>query len=108
MTPDDPNDALDAMELAAVAAGNPEIKAGLITVESGHWMNVLSEVRATCATLHDVMRHRDIKIASHRSLRPSCSHAPRLGSSANRIAIWRHIHETNKPTLRRGRAVRAA
>lgn len=61
MMPDDLNDALDVMEVAA--AGNSDLMPGMITVESGHWMNVLSEVRATRATLHDGMRHRNIKIA---------------------------------------------
>lgn len=52
--------ALDAMQLAA--AGNPDLKPGLITVESNHWVQVLSAVRPTCARLNDGLRHRDIQI----------------------------------------------
>lgn len=60
MTPDQLNDALNAM--AAAAGDDPNLLPGLITVESGHWLNVLSAVRATCAALHDGLRHRDIVI----------------------------------------------
>jgi len=60
MTPDQLNDALDAM--AAAAGDDPELLPGLITVESGHWVNVLSAVRANCTALHEGLRHRDIVI----------------------------------------------
>lgn len=60
MTPTELDDALDAME--AAAAGNPDLMPGLITVESNHWVQVLSAVRATCARLDDGLRHRDIQI----------------------------------------------
>ena len=60
MTPDELDDALDAM--AAAAGDDANLMPGLITVESGHWLNVLSAVRATCAALHDGLRHRDIVI----------------------------------------------
>lgn len=60
MTLDQLNDALDAM--AADAAGNSDLMPGLITVESGHWVHVLSAVRATCAALHDGLRHLNIVI----------------------------------------------
>jgi len=60
MTPEQLNDALDAM--AAAAGDNPDLMPGLITVESGHWVNVLSAVHATCTALHDGLRHRDIVI----------------------------------------------
>ncbi|MEN5229104.1 hypothetical protein [Brevundimonas naejangsanensis] len=60
MTPDQLNDALDAM--AAIAGDDPDLTPGLITVESGHWVNVLSAIRATCAALNDGLRHRDIVI----------------------------------------------
>ena len=60
MTPDQLNDVLDAM--GAAAGGNPDLMPGLITVESGHWVHVLSAVRATCAALHDGLRHRNIVI----------------------------------------------
>ncbi|WP_292085291.1 MULTISPECIES: hypothetical protein [unclassified Brevundimonas] len=56
MTPDELNDTLDAM---AKAAGDDAGKLpGLITVETSHWVNVLSGVRATCSAL----RHRNIAI----------------------------------------------
>jgi len=60
MTADQLNEALDG--LAAAAGGNPDLMPGLITVESGHWVHVLSAVRATCAALHDGLRHREIVI----------------------------------------------
>ncbi|WP_415289102.1 hypothetical protein RSD66_04120 [Brevundimonas sp. S1H14] len=60
MRPDQLNHTLDAM--AEAAGGNPNLMPGLITVESGHWVNVLSAVRATCTALHDGLRHRDIVI----------------------------------------------
>lgn len=60
MTPDELNDTLDAM---AKAAGDDAGKLpGLITVETDHWVNVLSGVRATCSALHDGLRHRNIVI----------------------------------------------
>ncbi|MNS19773.1 hypothetical protein D3C72_514970 [compost metagenome] len=60
MTPTELDDALDAMQSAA--AGNPDLMPGLITVESNHWVQVLSGVRPTCARLDDGLRHRDIQI----------------------------------------------
>ena len=60
MTLDQLNDALDAM--AKAAGDDPELLPGLITVESGHWVNVLAAVRATCAALNDGLRHRNIVI----------------------------------------------
>ena len=60
MTLDELNDTLDAM---AKAAGDDADKLpGLITVETDHWVQVLSAVRATCSALHDGLRHRDIVI----------------------------------------------
>ena len=60
MTPDQLNDALDAM--AAAAGDDTDQLPGLITVETDHWVQVLSSVRATCTALHDGLRHRDIVI----------------------------------------------
>lgn len=60
MTPDELNDALDAM--AAAAGGNPDLMPGLITVASGHWVQILSAVRATCSALNDGLRYRNIVI----------------------------------------------
>ena len=60
MTPTELDDALDAMQLAA--GGNLDLAPGLITVESTHWVQVLSDVRPTCARLDDGLRHRDIQI----------------------------------------------
>lgn len=61
MTPDELNDTLDAMQ--AAAAGNPELLPGLITVESSHWVQVMSAIKATCARLDDGLRHRNIRVA---------------------------------------------
>lgn len=60
MTPTELDHALDAMQLAA--ASTPDLMPGLITVESNHWVQVLSGVRPTCARLDDGLRHRDIQI----------------------------------------------
>lgn len=60
MTPTELDAALDAMQTAA--AGNPDLMPGLITVETDHWVQVLSGVRPTCARLDDGLRHRDIQI----------------------------------------------
>ena len=60
MTPTELDDALDAMQLAA--AGSSDLMPGLITVESNHWVQVLSAVRPTCARLDDGLRHRDVQI----------------------------------------------
>ena len=60
MTPTELDDALDAMLLAAV--GDTDLMPGLITVESNHWVQVLSDVRPTCARLDDGLRHRDVQI----------------------------------------------
>ena len=60
MTPTELDDALDAMQLAA--GDNPDLMPGLITVESNHWVQALSDVRPTCARLDDGLRHRDIQI----------------------------------------------
>ena len=56
----DTGDALDAM--ASAAGDNTDLQPGLITVEAGHWVSVLSAVRAACSALHDGLRHRDIVI----------------------------------------------
>lgn len=60
MTPTELDAALDAMQMSA--AGNAERMPGLITVESNHWVQVLSAVRPTCARLDDGLRHRDVQI----------------------------------------------
>ena len=60
MTPDDLNDALDAM--AAAAGDDPSNQPGLITAQADHWINVLGVIGATAATLADGLRYRNIKI----------------------------------------------
>lgn len=60
MTPDDLNAALDAM--AAAAGDDPNLLPGLITVESSHWVHVLSPIGATCARLDDGLRYRSIVV----------------------------------------------
>lgn len=60
MTPNELDAALDAM--AAAAGDNPDLLPGLITVESDHWVHVLSSIGATCARLDDGLRYRDIQI----------------------------------------------
>lgn len=60
MTPNELDAALDAM--AAAAGDNPDLLPGLITVESDHWVYVLSPIGATCASLDDGLRYRDIQV----------------------------------------------
>jgi hypothetical protein len=60
MTPDELNTTFDAM--TAAAGDDLDQLPGLITVETDHWVQVLSSVRATCTALHDGLRHRDIVI----------------------------------------------
>lgn len=57
MTCDELDLALDRMTNNA-----PDQQPGVITVEANHWCAQLSEVRATCASLTDGMRYRNIKI----------------------------------------------
>lgn len=54
-------DELDLM-LDGMADNAPDRQPGLITVEANHWCAHLSEVRATCVSLADGMRYRNIKI----------------------------------------------
>lgn len=68
MTPDQLNDALDAM--AAAAAGTPDHMPGLITVRTDDWVGSLRDFRGTCKALSDGMRHRDVVIhvaSNHRT-----------------------------------------
>lgn len=60
MTPNELDAALDAM--AAAAGDSPDLTPGLITVESSHWVHVLSPIGATCARLDDGLRYRNIQI----------------------------------------------
>ncbi|WP_292037104.1 MULTISPECIES: hypothetical protein [unclassified Brevundimonas] len=50
------------MGRAAAAAADPDQQPGLITVESGLWVEHLSVVRATCSALHDGLRYRNLQI----------------------------------------------
>jgi len=67
MTPDQINDAIDAM--AAAAGGDPDKLPGLITVRTDDWVGSLRDFRATCKALSDGMRHRDIVIHVASNLR---------------------------------------
>lgn len=60
MTPNELDAAIDGM--TAAAGDNPDFMPGLITVESSHWVHVLSPIGATCARLDDGLRYRDIQI----------------------------------------------
>lgn len=62
MTCDELDETLDRMCEAASAKGDGEMSPGLITVESTHWVGHIAEVGATCASLHDGLRYRQIKI----------------------------------------------
>ena len=63
MTREDLDLALDTMAKAASAADALGARPGLITVNSDGWCDVLSDaLRATCKTLQDGLRYRDIQI----------------------------------------------
>ncbi len=58
MTHDELDATLDRMAASGAAEGIP----GLITVSSDHWCGPLSMMRATCASLSDGLRYRDIMV----------------------------------------------
>jgi hypothetical protein len=62
MTPDELDTLLDDMARSAATQEQPDRAPGLITVETNHWIDRLSVIRPTCATLGDGMRYRNIKI----------------------------------------------
>ncbi len=62
MTPDDLYTLLDDMARSAEAGGQSDKAPGLLTVETNHWIDRLSAIRPTCATLSDGMRYRNIRI----------------------------------------------
>lgn len=62
MTPDELNDALDAMQ--AAAAADDSLKPGLVTVQTDDWINRLSALQSgRPLTIIDGIRIRDIKVA---------------------------------------------
>ena len=62
MTPDELVTLLDDMARSAEAGGQSDKTPGLLTVETNHWIDRLSVIRPTCATLSDGMRYRNIRI----------------------------------------------
>ena len=62
MTPDELNDALDAIQLAA--GGEADKMPGLIEIQTDDWINRLSAMQtAKPRTIVDGVRVRDIKVA---------------------------------------------
>lgn len=62
MTPDELNDALDAMQ--AAAAADDSLKPGLVTVQTDDWINRLSALQSgRPLTINDGIRIREIKVA---------------------------------------------
>ncbi|PZU00559.1 MAG: hypothetical protein DI624_01910 [Brevundimonas sp.] len=59
MTHDELDQTLDRMFKDAVS---PEDQPGAVTVQTDDWLGVLSTARATCATLQNGLRYRDIRI----------------------------------------------
>lgn len=59
MTHDELDQTLDRMFAAASA---PEGQPGAVTVQTDDWLGPLSTVKATCASLHDGLRYREIRI----------------------------------------------
>ena len=58
MTRDELDATLDRMARSDAAEDGP----GLITINSDHWCGHLSTIRATCASLSDGLRYRDIMV----------------------------------------------
>ena len=59
MTQDELDQALDRM---FAEAASPDQQPGAVTVQTDDWLGPLSTVKATCATLHDGLRYREIRI----------------------------------------------
>ena len=59
MTHDELDQTVDRM---FAAAASPEDQPGVVTVQTDDWLGVLSTVRATCASLQDGLRYREIRI----------------------------------------------
>jgi hypothetical protein len=59
MTHDELDQALDRM---FAEAASPDQQPGAVTVQTDDWLGPLSTVKATCATLHDGLRYREIRI----------------------------------------------
>ena len=62
MTRNDLDQILDRMAGSAETAADPGLRPGLITVQTDHWVDHLSVVRATCSTLQDGLRYRNVQI----------------------------------------------
>lgn len=59
MTHDELDQTLDRM---SAEASTPDDQPGAVTVQSEDWLGVLSTVRATCASLQDGLRYREVQI----------------------------------------------
>lgn len=59
MTHDDLDQILDRM---FTEASMPEDQPGAVTVQTDDWLGILSTVKATCASLQDGLRYREIQI----------------------------------------------
>lgn len=59
MTHDELDQTLDRM---FEAAASPEDQPGVVTVQTDDWLGILSTVRATCASLQDGLRYREIQV----------------------------------------------
>lgn len=60
MTPEQLNDALDAM--TAAAGDNIDLLPGLIEVNSDEWCETLYAIEKTTRSLDEGIRHREIKV----------------------------------------------
>ncbi len=59
MTHDELDQTLDHM---FKTAASPDDQPGVVTVQTDDWLGVLSTVKATCASLSDGLRYREIQI----------------------------------------------
>lgn len=59
MTHDELDETVDRM---LAEAASPDDQPGAVTVQTDDWLGVLSTVRATCASLQDGIRYREIQI----------------------------------------------
>ncbi|WP_341021512.1 hypothetical protein [Brevundimonas diminuta] len=85
MTPDQLNDALDAM--TAAAGDNIDLLPGLIEVNSEEWCETLYAIEKTTRSLDEGIRHREIKVVISSAYETRVLTRAELANAAHRIGI---------------------
>lgn len=85
MTPDQLNDALDAM--TAAAGDNINLLPGLIEVNSEEWCETLYAIEKTTRSLDEGIRHREIKVVISSAYETRVLTRAELANAAHRIGI---------------------